>query len=231
MIAGATVTTNTWHGSEQSLLGPEGISGHGSMGSTRLTIIKLSLIAVVISALVPAAASAGSLLSGYGGPGEGNQAILGSALLGGPSGGGRSGGGPSGDAARPGQSGAYGSLIASPGEEQAANSSHGSAAPAGSAGERSSKPGGKQRHGEASTAQTSNNASPAYTQTIRPSTQTAAGSSSQPLGLSGADLLYILLALVVLALTGVVTRGLARANVHGDGGPTQAMRRRTRLTN
>jgi hypothetical protein len=212
------------------LLGPEGISGHGSMGGTRLTIIKLTLIALVAAVLVPAAASAGSLLSGYGGPGEGNQAILGSALLGGPSGTSGSGGGSGGSAATAGQSGASGSLIATSGEAQAARSHPGSAAPKGSAGERSSKFASKQRHAVAGAANTSNRSSPAYTQINKPSKQAAAG-SSQPLGLSGPDLLYILLALLALAVTGVVTRGLARANVHGDGGPTQAMRRRTRLTN
>jgi hypothetical protein len=200
------------------------------MGSTRRTIAMLTLIALAISAVLPALANAGSLLSGYGGPGEGNQAILGSALLNGPSGKGGSGGG-SGGAAGTAQSGSYGSLIASAGEGQSVGASHRSAVSTDSSGPRSSKSGGKQRHAEADAGKASNAASQPYTQTNRPSTQTSGGGSSQPLGLSGADLLYILLALVVLALTGVATRGLVRANVQGDGGPAQAMRRRTRLTN
>lgn len=200
------------------------------MSGTRRTMIKLTLIAVAFAALTPAAASAGSLLSGYGGPGEGNQAILGSALLNGPSGKGGSGGG-SGNAASTGRSGSYGSLIASSGAGQPASSSRGSGGSTGTSRSRSSRSGGKQRHVEAGAENTSNSASPPYTKTNRPSTQTSGGGSSQPLGLSGADLLYILLALVVLTLTGVLTRGLVRANVHGDEGSAQAMRRRTRLTN
>jgi hypothetical protein len=212
------------------LLGPERISRHGSMGSNRRTIVMLTLISLAISAVLPALASAGSLLSGYGGPGEGNQAILGSALLNGRSGKGGSSGG-SGGAAGTAQSGSYGSLIASAKEAQTASSSDGSRGSTGTSSPRSSKSGSKQRHVEAGAGKASNSASPPYTQTNRPSTQASGGGSSQPLGLSGADLLYILLALVVLALTGVLTRGLVRANVHGDGGPAQAMRRRTRLTN
>ncbi len=199
------------------------------MGSNRRTIVMLTLIALAISAVLPALASAGSLLSGYGGPGEGNQAILGSALINGRSGKGGSGGG-SGGAAGTGRSGSYGSLIASAREGQIASSSDGSGGSTGTSGPRSSKSGGKQRQVQAGAEKASSSASQPYKQTNRPSTR-ASGGSSQPLGLSGADLLYILLALVVLALTGVLTRGLVRANVHGDGGTAQAMRRRTRLTN
>jgi hypothetical protein len=196
------------------------------MSGTRRAIIKLTLIVLATSALAPALASAGSLLSGYGGPGEGNQAILGSALLNGRSGKGGSGG--SGNAAATAPSGSY-SLIASR-EGQGVSASHGSGGFTGSSSARSSKSGGKQKHVHAGAEKASNRASQPYTQTNRSSTETSAG-GSQPLGLSGADLLYILLALVVLAFTGVLTRGLVRANMHGDGGSAQAMRRRTRLTN
>lgn len=199
------------------------------MSGTRRTIIELTLIVLVSSALAPAVASAGSLLSGYGGPGEGNQAILGSALLNGPSGKGGSGGG-SGNASGTGRSGTYGSLIASTGEGQSSTSSHGSTAAGGSGSGRSSKSGSKQRHAREGAGKASKSASQTYTHTFGVSAQSA-GNGSQPLGLSGADVLYILLALVVLAFTGVLTRGLVRANMHGDGGPAQAMPRRTRLTN
>jgi hypothetical protein len=199
------------------------------MSGTRRTIIKLTLIVMVVAALAPAAASAGSLLSGYGGPGEGNQAILGSALLNGPSGKGGSGGG-SGTGGT-GRSGSYGSLIANAPAGQSASSIRGSGGSTGSSSQRSSKSGGKQRHVEAGAGNASGSASQPYKQTFRASTKTSGSGGSQPLGLSGADLLYILLALVGLTLTGVVTRGLVRANVQGDGGPAQAMRRRTRLTN
>ncbi|HTD07423.1 MAG TPA: hypothetical protein VK680_00910 [Solirubrobacteraceae bacterium] len=199
------------------------------MSGTRRTIIKLTLIVMIVAALAPAAANAGSLLSGYGGPGEGNQAILGSALLNGPSGKGGAGGG-SGTGGT-GRSGSYGSLIANATEGQSASSSRGSGGSTSSTSSRSSKSGGKQRHVEAGAGKASNSASQPYKHTFRASTETSGSGGLQPLGLSGADLLYILLALVVLALTGVVTRGLVRANVQGDEGPAQAMRRRTRLTN
>ncbi|HEY4810062.1 MAG TPA: hypothetical protein VIH71_03295 [Solirubrobacteraceae bacterium] len=199
------------------------------MSGTRRTITKLTLMALVIAALAPSAASAGSLLSGYGGPGEGNQAILGSALLKGPSGKGGSSGGSGAGAT--GRSGSYGSLIANASEGQSASSSRDSAGSTSSSSPRSSKSGGKQRHVQAGAEKASNGASQPYKQKYRASIETSGSGGSQPLGLSGADLLYILLALVVLALTGVVTRRLVRANVHGDGGPAQAMRRRTRLTN
>jgi hypothetical protein len=198
------------------------------MSGTGRTIIKLTLIVVVVAALAPTTASAGSLLSGYGGPGEGNQAILRSALLNGPSGKGGSGGG-SGTGA--GRSGSYGSLIANATAGQSTSSSRGSGGSAGSGSQRSSKSGGKQRHVQAGAVNASGSASQPYKQTFRASAKNSGSGGSQPLGLSGADLLYILLALVGLTLTGVVTRGLVRANMQGDGGPAQAMRRRTRLTN
>lgn len=200
------------------------------MSGKRGTIIKLFLVALAVSALMPAVAGAGSLLSGYGGPGEGNQAILGSALLNGRSGKGGSSGG-SGNAPAAGQAGSYGSLLASAPEVPATGSGRASGAVPRKGASRSSKSGGKQRHVQVGAGKTSKSASSPYMQTNGTSTQISGGGGSQLLGLSGADVLYTLLALVVLALTGVITRGLVRANVQGDGGPAQAMRRRTRLTN
>jgi hypothetical protein len=162
----------------------------------RLTITRVALLSLACSALVPASAAAGgSLLSGYGGPGEGSQAILGSTLLNGPKG----GGGASGD----------GSATPAGGGETAG--AGGGAAPA-AAGRRISQPvrtgprlhtsrgvkpqaaaGGAQRDRATSVVPAS-----------------AVSVASQPLGLSGSDLAYILLALASIGLTGVLTTRLAR---------------------
>jgi hypothetical protein len=189
----------------------------------------LTLMALALSGLAPGAASAGSLLSGYGGPGEGNQAILGSALLNGPSGKGSSGGGSPGGSGSTDRSTGYGSLIAN--AKEAATPSRASAAPAGSGGGRSSKSAGREKHAKEGVRKASSSVSQTYTHISRPSALVVRGGGSQTLGLSGADLLYILLALGVLVLTGVLTSRLVRANLRGDGVPAQAMRRRTRLTN
>ncbi len=150
--------------------------------------------------LVPAAALAGPLLSGYGGPGQGNQAILGSGLVGGRGGDGSGGHGSSaGPAGRAGHEGSVGSAAASVGAGGANSSSatatakgrHSQAAGSTRAGVRS-RP-GEPRPGLAPAAATS-----------------AAAGGGGALGLSGADALYILLALGALVVTGALTRVLAR---------------------
>jgi hypothetical protein len=195
----------------------------------RLTTMTLTLMALALSGLAPGAASAGSLLSGYGGPGEGNQAILGSALLNGPSGTGGSGGGSPRGSVSTDRSTGYGSLIAN--GKEAATPGRASAAPAGSSGGRSSKSAGREKHAKEGVRKASGSVSQTYPHISGPSALAVRGGGSQALGLSGADLLYILLALGVLVLTGVLTSRLVRANLHRDGVPAQAMRRRTRLTN
>jgi hypothetical protein len=198
------------------LLGPVGTSQHGRMRSKRLTIAitALALLVLTVSGLCSAAADAGSLLSGYGGPGQGNQAILGSALINGPSGKGGSGGGSGSTAAQLEAGG--GSLAAS--STSAGSSSSAEAVSAG----RPSKPGAGASATSRSSATAKNvptaagkasgNGSETYGHR---SELTRASGGSQALGLSGADLGYILLALGILALTGVLTRKLAHQPVSG----------------
>jgi hypothetical protein len=141
----------------------------------------IALLAVLAAAL-PAAAVANPLLSGYGGPGVGNQAILGSALL---NGGGSTGGGSGPTAQESSPAGV--SVIAATGTagERVVAGAPRSAAPRGA---------GK----------VSGFSSSAYSAFERG----AAAPASGTLGLSGQDALFILLALVVLAFTGVLTRRL-----------------------
>jgi hypothetical protein len=173
------------------------------MRRNRLTCAVAAASTLLAVGLSPAAALAGSLLSGYGGPGQGNQAILGSALLNGPAGKGGSGGGgssgASGASARGGSTGAGPRPIV-----LSAGGAAGEALPRPVRGQR--HPGGAGRHASASGSQP-------YTRTSRASEVYAAhdGAGGSPtLGISGADLLYILLALGTLVLTGVLTRRLAR---------------------
>jgi hypothetical protein len=161
------------------------------MTSHRTSSLILTLLAVLM-ACAPSCALAGSLLSGYGGPGEGNQAILGSALLGGPGGGsGSSSTGATGTGAQLGRGHA-----ASTGSTGQGSTTHGAAG--GASGSR----GGEASGGTAR----------AYPVSSRDSSSQPTSGASEALGVSGEDLGYVLLALGALALTGVLTRRLARAS-------------------
>jgi hypothetical protein len=177
---------------DTALLRPQKGSRQGGMTSHRTTLLILTLLAV-IQVAVPSVAAAGALLGGYGGPGEGNQAILGSSLLngtGGGSGGGSSGSTPSTAGSRAGR---------------------GSVAPTGPSGH-ASHPGGRSHAGGTSSSREGASVGGAGTYSVRPLGQTSppVHDGAEPLGLSGVDLLYILLALVVLACTGVLTWRLTR---------------------
>lgn len=167
------------------------------------------LFAVLLAVAMPVAASANSLLSGYGGPGEGNQAILGSALLNTPKGGGGSSGGG-------GVSQASGTQ---PSEAVAPQSAHGS-----SAGKKGST--ARPSRGARTTKRATREAtSPAAqgTAAIYPAAareETTGG--SRALGLSGADFVYIILALGVLALTGFLTVRVARSAATPDRSGTSS---------
>lgn len=166
----------------------------------RKRIITSAAVAVLLAGIPVGAASASStLLSGYGGPGAGNQAILGSTLVGG-SGKGAGGGG---------------STSASPASIAVPQS-----APTGSSPRRShatvprtTKPTGA---GNASKAPSpaSKAQSPAYTPT---SASADRGGGGKSLGLSGEDVLYIVLAFGALALTAAITGRFARG-ARGAGG-------------
>jgi hypothetical protein len=164
--------------------------------SSRGRKIWISLpVILVTAALAPSAAGANPLLSGYGGPGQGDQAILGATLLNTPG----SGGGSSGSSSSASAADSSAALTVPSGATQ----SH--AKPAGHA---------PRRHGTAhSVARSQTKAtSPTSLPGGGPVRDVAATGSTGggTLGLSGGDFLYLLLALAALALTGVLTRQLAR---------------------
>ena len=166
------------------------------MRSHRRTI---TVTLIGLSALVtPAIAQAGSLLSGYGGPGQGNQAILGAALLNTPSGG--AGGGGSSVGA---------SAVVSPASLGApTGASGGQAGSSGAAGQSHSKS-HRSTKAPISAGGSSVAATRAYSDTSGLGASEAAV-RSPALGISTTDLMYMLLVLGGLALTGSVTRQLAR---------------------
>jgi hypothetical protein len=155
------------------------------------TLITAALLAGLVIAPSCLAAPAGSLLSGYGGPGAGDQAILGSALVGGAGGGG--GGDRTSGGAGAGGSATGGGLSATS-----------QTAPRGN-GERSGgTKGGHGASGGASATYKDFTSSPSAA--VVPTTEEAGA-----LGLTGSDLLILLLVAGGLVLIGAVTRRLARA--------------------
>jgi hypothetical protein len=170
------------------------------MTSHRTTLLTLASL-VVITAFMPSLASASPLLGGYGGPGEGDQTILGSALLNGPRNGGGSGGGS-------GSAGSSSTSLTSRG------------LPVGGARTRAHAAGGP-GHGKQTTGATGQAlGKPSDPDSIseRGGAAPSAVADSGMLGLSGADLLYVLLVLGALALTAVLTRRLTRIAVTGSTG-------------
>lgn len=168
---------------------------------------KIARIAAVLAlsiVLTPTTAPASPLLSGYGGPGQGNQAILGAALLNGPSGGGRGGGSSGGGSSGGGSSSSGAGDLAAPATPTGAQ---GSGSPP-----RHSGSGTAGKHGVsgAGTSASAPNARHAASGAAGAYNVSAGGGSAQPLlGLTGDVLLYIVLALGVLAFTGVLTRRFA----------------------
>jgi hypothetical protein len=152
------------------------------------------------------AALASSLLSGYGGPGQGNQAILGSALLNRPGGGSGSGGGGSGDSS---------SLASSAGSsttssEAAASSGTGSSNQTG-AGPKTSNSRETGAH-RGSQADRSTASPPSIADVYAAAERGRPAPSTPAFGLSGTDLLLIVLVLGMLALIGVLSRRLTRVS-------------------
>jgi hypothetical protein len=203
------------------------------MRRQRLTITA-TLLALAGLSMAPAFASAaGPLLSGYGGPGQGNQAILGSAVVNGGSGGGSKGSGGGGSSSSGSSSlsgGGYSSAGAGTTTSSAGTASRSAAGPDAKAGApaAASHSSGKQ-------------AKPTLAGTYKSGAAASGGSSSltasrgavggsQTLGLSGADILYVLLAFGVLVFTGLLTRSLARDPSGPGRQATKAMRRSTRVS-
>jgi hypothetical protein len=171
-----------------------------------ITATTACLLTLSLSAVLPVAAMAGSLLSGYGGPGQGSQAIIGAGLVNGGGRGGSRGGGSGG-----GSSSAAGASSA--GSAAVATSAAGTGTTPGAAASQRPKPG---KHGAKAKA-----AAPVKGQTGSVSAggskasaafATSAAVHGAPgggtLGLSGANVLYMILALGVLIFTGLLTRRL-----------------------
>jgi hypothetical protein len=184
--------------------------GQASMRSRRF-ITSAIVCSAALSAAMPAVAPASSLLSGYGGPGQGSQAIIGSSLVNGPPNG---GGGPptGGGSAGSGESAsaAQGNLATGAGSPSRA--SVGSTAHRGRAELRR----GRTRAG-VDVLGASSSGSRAHPASARDAALRTAGEGSDTLGVSGMDLLYILVALCALLLTGVVTRRIARTSTPTRG--------------
>jgi hypothetical protein len=180
------------------LLKPQKTQGREGMTRHQRTISILLFVAL-LAAVIPSAALANSLLSGYGGPGAGNQAILGSALLNTPKGGG--GGGAGG-----------GGQVSSSQPTESASSQTGDVAGASksASGKRSKRRAASTKRGDRGVpTRTSRGGAVIYPAA---SSEVTTG-GSRTLGLSGADFAYIILALGVLALTGVLTMRLTRTTV------------------
>ncbi len=183
--------------------------------TTHRILIFLGALLAALAVVAPAQALASSLLSGYGGPGQGNQAVLGSTLIGGGKGGGSgssSGGGSSSTSlAEP------STTTASSAEDGSGSVTH-SAAGSGSGSSRHGHGAARRgvrsgstpaaRGGDASAVQGAPSAQNLYPAAER----IPAGSDSGLLGLSGSDLLYIVLAFVALVFMGVVTVRFGRSN-------------------
>jgi hypothetical protein len=190
------------------LLKPDETQGREGMTRQQRTT-SIVLFVVLLAVAMPSAAPANSLLSGYGGPGEGNQAILGSALLNTPKGG---GGGSSGDAGG-GGGGVSQTSGTQPSEAVAPQSAHGS-----SAGEKGStaRPGKGARTTKRATRGATSPAAQGTAAIYPAASREEAAGGSRALGLSGADFVYIILALGVLALTGFLTARVARTAATPD---------------
>jgi hypothetical protein len=183
------------------------------MTGKRVTATIAALFVASALGAAPAGAAQGPLLSGYGGPGEGEQAILGSALIGGAKGGGASGGAGSAGRGSAGESSssAQGSSQAPSEPQGGAAQTQRSAAPAPTHKGSSSTPAnGHNGIGKATKRVAKPSGGAGAVDRAAPAPQLVSVDSSQPLGISNADFVYMLVALAGLVLTGVLTMQLAR---------------------
>jgi hypothetical protein len=182
---------------------------------SRRIIASLVVCLAASLAAIPAAASAGSLLSGYGGPGEGSQVILGASLVNGPRGGGGSQGGSS-QTGGGSTSGGGSATVAATGNSADRVSSRGTGGHSASPRHvRTGAGGAKQVRGGAD----GGPAGGAATHSSLPAVAAVrpAAEGSDTLGVSGIDLLYILLAVGALVLTAVLTRRIASTSASAEG--------------
>jgi hypothetical protein len=176
------------------------------MKSRRIITPAIACIAAISAASPAAAPAASPLLSGYGGPGQGSQVILGSSLVNGPpkgGGGGSQGAGGltgTGESSSAAAAGRLGTATGS-GEVPAGLVVHKHVSTTGPHG-RNAK--GVEVQGTSSGSGASS-ASPTHA-AVRPA------ADSETLGVSGIDLLYVLVALGALALTAVLTSRIARTS-------------------
>jgi hypothetical protein len=188
--------------------GTQGREMHQKIKIVSALILALTL---VVGASAPTTALAGGpLLSGYGGPGAGEQAILGSTLVGGGgTGSGGSSGGPTGD-------GRGGGGTASPTGATGGSSAAGTGvAKAGTTGSRAGEvpnPRGHKRPGGSAAGQVgrAHVSPPGASAYVYPTTLRAASYSSPTLGISGGDLLALVVTIATLALLGVLTIRMRR---------------------
>ena len=158
------------------------------------------LVAIVLA--TPVAAHASPLLSGYGGPGQGSQMILGSSLLGGPGGGSGGRSAAAGEASTAASNGGLGSAPAGSTSGSASGSSVSVVHTA---------------HGTVIRQRSSSSGAPAGSSGGTLGTSPARQAAPPALGVSQDDLLYILLALAMLAVAGALTRRFT----YPRGGPAR----------
>jgi hypothetical protein len=191
----------------------------GSMKRSQI-IAATTVLMAVLSALAPGVVQANSLLNGYGGPGQGNQVILGSALLNG-SGGGGGGSGSSAGEANPLAASSLAEATSGGDRAGRTNAAHsGLVSGTGRQGRASSGAatgGGGKAGSNGQTGKASVGAVGAYPASGHGEAR-AASDGLETLGLSGSDLLYLLLVLGLLVSTGMATRrltGLTATKRHG----------------
>jgi hypothetical protein len=170
-------------------------------------IVSILLLASALSAALGSSAPASPLLSGYGGPGAGNQAILGSTLLNGPRGGGGGGAGGGGAGSAGSSVSAASSSSVGAGTAVSTTGAHAAGTHAGA----TTHAGHGQRAADGTGRSSVEPASP-YPLLERGS---AGQSTGVAFGLSGVDLLYVLLVLGALALTAMLTTRLTRTAAAG----------------
>lgn len=164
---------------------------------SRHRVIRAIAAAVAVLCLQAAPASASStLLSGYGGPGQGNQAIIGATLIG--------GGGSSGS-----ESGSTGTSASAPASIALPRATVKTTA--------------KSRPRKRTAGRHAKPAAPTPGGSAQAATPAAARSAGGTLGLSGTDLLYVILAFCALAGTAILTVRLS-----GRTGPAAAAQQRQR---
>jgi hypothetical protein len=174
----------------------------------RHRIIISTTVLLALSGAAAPAALGDPLLSGYGSPGEGSQALIGAALVNGPRGGGGGGSGGGGRGASSGE-----------GAVNLAASSASSGSPAATRGGSASKSGSARGSGVAGSS--GSGASGARTQRAGrsdfasyPRSERVVGAQTSFVsGVSGSDLLYVLIALGCLLLTAFATLRLAKRTV------------------